>query len=283
MTRMYVKTVGILAGLGLVVLGAACSNATKSADPGTDTGKDALKSDSNKVATPVLKRADECPFSSKALGDKPATRRFGGHEILFYSESEASAFDELPGEEKRVVAGRQVLARNGVVNENCIVTKKPLPIDAELIVIEGVTFGFTSPKYTTQYMAIPEEVRADLVGPYLVRASGISNTICPITGETLNLGCPTIKSGDVRIGFADSSALESFHQLKANQRNEMIAVVVLPARGIQNTLCPVTSKPLRLDSPIFEVDGRLIAVRNIKAARAFNQLDSKQQRDALQD
>lgn len=283
MTRMHAKTVGFLAGLSLVVLATACSSATKSTDSATDTEETTLNSDSSKLAASDLKRAGECPFSSKTLGDKPATRRFGGHEILFYSESEASAFDELPGEEKRVVAGRQVLARHGVVNESCIVTKKPLPIDAEVIVIEGVTFGFTSAKYTTQYMAIPAEVRADLVGPYLVRASGISNTTCPITGETLNLGCPSIKSGDVRIGFADTSALESFHMLKANQRNEIIAFVVLPARGIQNTLCPVTSKPLRLDSPVFEVDGRLIAVRNIKAARAFNELDSKQQRDALQD
>jgi hypothetical protein len=281
MIRMHVKKIGLVTGLSLVVLGGACSSSQKTPDPKGVTPS--LDISSRKISDPVLERAHECPFSKKTLKERPATRRFGGHDIHFYSEAEASAFDELPGEEKRVVAGRQVLARKGVANELCIVTRKPLPIDAELIVIEGVTLGFTSARYTNQYKAIPEEVRSDLVGPYLVRASGISNTICPITGDTLHVGCPTVTSGDVRIGFATASALKSFHLLEADDRNEITAVVVLPARGIQNTHCPMTSKPLRLDSPVFEVDGRLIAVRNIKAARAFNELDPTQQRDALQE
>ena len=282
MTRMHVKTIGIVAGSCLVALGAACSNAQKSteaADPATGhDGGDAIK-----VSHTVTKRANECPLSKQSLEPKTAMRRFGGHDVLFYSEAEASSFDELPGEEKRVVAGRQVLARKGVANEICIVTRAPLPIDAELVVMEGVTLGFTSERYRDQFDAIPAEVRGDLVGPYLVRASGIANTICPITGDTLNVGCPAFAIGDIRIGFADEAALESFHRLESDERNEITAVVVLPARGIRNTTCPMTNKPLRLDSPVFEVDGRLIGVRNVKAARAFNELDPTQQRNALQD
>ena len=226
-------------------------------------------------------RAAQCPLTHKQLGPEPASRIFADQEILFLSESEASSFDELPGEKKRIVAGRQVLARQGVINEYCIVTKNELPIDAVVITIQDVRLGFADDTARTQFEAIPEEVRLDLVAPYVVQADGIENSHCPVTGELLYPGCPAIEVHGVVIGFESGASLSSFKAMSSNERSELAALVVLPVQGVDNQRCPVSNKPLRLDSPIVTVDGRQIALRNIDAARKFNQMTLTEKRKAI--
>lgn len=269
-----VASTGLLAS---VLASSACSNSPKTTTPATARSQDVSASGHSDANV----RGEQCPLSHEQLGNKPAPRTFASHQILFLSEAEASTFDELPGEQKRVVAGRQVLARRGVANEQCIVTQDPLPIDAKVVRIQGVLIGFTAPAQHDQFNAIPQEVREDLIAPYLVRASGISNTHCPITGELLHVDCPTIHSRGVLVGMADQAALAEYEAAEPGRRNEIVAIVVLPARGVTNKTCPITKRPLRLDSPLIHVDGQLVGVRNVNAARTFNQLNIDEQRDII--
>lgn len=257
-----------------LALGAGCS--------GAQTAPDEVPSAPAVTPTSTTtfgadKRAAECPISREALGQQTSSRQFAGEKILFRSEAEASTFDELPGERKRVAAGRQSLGRRGVANENCLVTLRPLPIDAVVIRVENVSLGFKTDGHRTQFNALPEEVRIDLLAPYLVRASGIINTRCPVTDELLHPGCPSLVRDDIRIGFVDQVAIETFENNTTNRRNEIMAAIVLPTRGVLNTTCPISDQPLRLDSPVFRVNGTLIGVRNISTARTFSRMSPEEQ------
>ena len=240
-------------------------------------------STTTEVATHYVanRRASECPVSHAPIGSQQSARRFAGKEILFRSESEAASFDELPGELKRIVAGRQYLGRLGVANESCMITARPLPIDAHVVRIDAVHLGFTNEEHWVRFNELAEADRMELLAPYLVRASGIENTHCPQTGEALRPGGPTIGIEDVVIGFRDEAAREAFESETSNHRSETLAAFVLPSRGVVNTTCPISSKPLRLDSPVFEVNGTLIGVRNISAARTFKRMTATEQAQLL--
>ena len=72
--------------------------------------------------------------------------------------------------------------------------------------------------------------------------------------------------------------IEAFHALTPDERNEMTARILLPERGISNITCPVTMRPVRMDSPVVRVDGRWIALRNVEAARTFNSMSFEDRR-----
>ena len=80
-----------------------------------------------------------------------------------------------------------------------------------------------------------------------------------------------------KIAFSDRAALETFNALTRSKRNEITARIILPDRGVVNVICPMTDRPIRLDSPIITIDGRDIALRNVDAARAFNKLPRAEQ------
>ena len=258
----------------LAVLLHGCTQGRNSTSPGAGLGLE-------KTATGARERANQCPMSHQQLGMNPANRWFGGHAVLFLTEAQASSFDELPGEQKRVKAARQVMARRGVANEACLVNSRALPIDAVVVAFNDVPIGFSNQVAFHQFQQVPADVQEVILAPYLVRASGVSNIRCPITGEPLQVGCPTISSSEIEIGFLDQEALEDFKGSNPDVRNEIKAGVILPSRGVSNTMCPITNRPLRLDSPIIEVNGQLIGIRNVDAARTFNKLNKLQQQKLL--
>ena len=261
--------------LCLVMLSACSSTGTKSTKSSSGT--------SPTSRSPVAAaRAKQCPLTHIDLGPQAASRTFADYEIVFLSEAEASSFDELPGEKKRVVAGRQVLAHEGVENELCIMTEAGLPIDAIVIEMYDVRFGFVDESARQEFDSISEEERLDLASPYLLQAAGIENTLCPVSGAPLHPDCPTIEIRDVRIGFKSKADLEKYKSMSSGDRSELVAFFVLQKEGVRNVLCPVSKMPLRLDSPVVTVDGVSIALRNVDAARTFNQMSSEQKRKAIE-
>lgn len=259
--------------IGLLSLVAGCATTGQPTTGGdTDSGTEADRAERlDPIRAEAERRGDTCPLSGRTLGERPANRRFSGQIILFHSEAEAALFDELPGGEKRLVAGRQHLARRGVVNQQCLVSGLDLPIDARLVAIDGLTFAFATDQALEAFAAMPERSRAELVGPYLVLADGLANSRCPVTENPLKVGCPTVTVSGVVIGFDDESARTAYQGMNSVERSELTAALVLPRRGISNTSCPETGLPLLLDSPVFEFEGVLIGVRNVAAARAFNE------------
>jgi hypothetical protein len=266
-----------LAALTLLILCQGCAQDRPLRAYPVDTEVEGMTADS----TGARERARQCPVSKSDLNENPASRWFGGHVIFFLTESQASQFDELPGEEKRVVAGRQAMGRLGVVNERCLVTSRRLPIDAFIVSFDGVPMGFSNQPAFRQFREVSTSLQGEILAPYLVRASGVSNTRCPVTGKPLEVGCPTIRSRELAIGFGDDEALAAFNDSNPNLRNEIAAKVVLPSRGITNTTCPITNRPLRLDSPIVDVNGLLVGIRNVDAARTFNKMNALQQQKML--
>ena len=221
---------------------------------------------------------ERCALSKEPLSSEFAIRLFAGEAIRFRSESEATTFDELPGERKRVIAGQQVLARRGVANADCPVSQKPLPIDATIIDYEGVQIGFSSSDEQKRFQALPRNVQIRMVARYLLRSDGIPNDRCPISDLVLLPGSPSLQVADVRIAFADQTQLEAFQEMPPPQRNEIAARILMPERGVSNTTCPITRQPIRLDSPVILLDGQRIALRNVQAARTFNGMPIAEQR-----
>ena len=221
---------------------------------------------------------DRCALSDRPLGEVPATRLFAGESIRFRSEAEATTFDDLPGGRKRVLAGQQVLARRGVANAFCPVSQKPLPIDASVVTFENVKIAFVSRVELEQFEGLPREVQIRMVARHLLRSRGIPNERCPISDGILLPNSPSIEVRGVRIAFADQSNLEAFRTLPSARRNEIVARILMPERGISNLTCPITQKPIRMDSPVVVVDGQAIALRNVQAARAFNDLPEEARR-----
>ncbi|MEE2681808.1 MAG: hypothetical protein VX641_05490 [Planctomycetota bacterium] len=226
---------------------------------------------------------ERCALSRQTLPSQPAVRIFAGETIRFRSEAEATAFDELPGERKRVIAGQQVLARRGVANARCPVTQDPLPIDAEVIRYEGVPLGFTSAEQSMRFQALPTEVQIRMVARHLLRSDGISNDRCPISDLVLLPGSPTLQVADHRIAFADQASLLQYQTMPSPRQNEIAARILMPERGVRNTTCPITRQPIRLDSPVVTIDGRSIALRNVQAARTFNGMPASEQRAMVVD
>ena len=224
-----------------------------------------------------------CALSKKPLSSDPALRLFAGEEIQFRSESEATTFDELPGERKRVIAGQQGLARRGVANSDCPVSQNPLPIDATIIIFEGVRLGFSSSEEQQRFQSLPRNVQIRMVARYLLRSNGIPNERCPISDLVLLPGSPTLQIGDVRIAFADQINLEAFQTMPPPRRNEIAARILMPERGVSNITCPITGQPIRLDSPVVTLDGQRIALRNVQAARTFNGMPVDEQRAMVLD
>lgn len=222
--------------------------------------------------------AEQCALSSRPLDSDPAVRLFAGETIRFRSEFEATTFDNLPGERKRVIAGRQVLARQGVANSNCPVTQNPLPINAPVMEFKGVSLGFVSEDQSTQFRDLPEDVQLRMVARYLLKAEGIPNERCPISGSVLLPGAPTLTvDGERRIAFADQKSMDTFRTMAPGRRNEITARILLPERGVSNINCPMTGRPIRMDSPVVKVAGRWVALRNVEAARSFNELSPESQ------
>jgi hypothetical protein len=188
--------------------------------------------------------AKVCALSNEPLSSQTATRRFAGEQIYFHSEAQAAAFDEMPGGAKRVIAGKQLLDRRGVMNEFC---------------------------------PLSQDVTVRICARYLLEADGIANTRCPITDELLLPGAPEMADERYKIAFSDDAALETFNALTRARRNEITARIILPDRGVANVICPITDRPIRMDSPIITIEGRDIALRNVDAARAFNKLTSAEQ------
>lgn len=232
--------------------------------------------------TPLPQRpglwVERCALSSRPLGPEPAIRIYAGEQIRFRSESEATNFDDLPGERKRVLAGQQVHGRNGVANGSCPITQKPLPIDATIISFENVRIGFVSSAEQAQFEGLPQDVQTRMVARHLLRSQGIPNERCPISDALLLPGCPSIEIREVRIAFADQASLAVFETMPPARRNEIVARILMPEQGISNITCPITRKPIRLDSPVVVVDGQSIALRNVQAARAFNGMPLEAQR-----
>ena len=221
---------------------------------------------------------ERCALSGRPLDSEPAIRVFAGEEIRFRSESEATTFDDLPGERKRVLAGQQVLGRSGVANGTCPITQKPLPIDASVTSFENVRIGFVSQAEQRQFEGLPRDVQTRMVARHLLRSRGIPNERCPISDALLLPGCPSIEVREVRIAFADQASLDAFERMPSARRNEIVARILMPEQGISNITCPITRKPIRLDSPVVIVDGQSIALRNVQAARAFNGMPLEAQR-----
>lgn len=249
------------------------------------TGKKTSSSNSKTVnveASKTASRANQCPITRKELGAQAATRTFADHQVVFLTESEAYSFDELPGEKKRVVAGRQVLARQGVANERCLLTDEQLPIDAVVIVIENVRFGFVDQASRNEFDALPQEERLDLASPYVLYNIGVENTHCPLSGKPLHPNCPTIEVREAKIGFRNNDQVAAFHELPSDEQSEVVACFVLKREGVTNDVCPISNRPLRLDSPVVTVNGVLVGLRNVDAARAFNALSTEQKQKMLQ-
>ena len=221
---------------------------------------------------------ERCALSGRPLDSESAIRVFAGEEIRFRSESEATTFDDLPGERKRVLAGQQVLGRSGVANGTCPITQKPLPIDASVTSFENVRIGFVSQAEQRQFEGLPRDVQTRMVARHLLRSRGIPNERCPISDALLLPGCPSIEVREVRIAFADQASLDAFERMPSARRNEIVARILMPEQGISNITCPITRKPIRLDSPVVIVDGQSIALRNVQAARAFNGMPLEAQR-----
>lgn len=275
MALSWIQLVAGWALVGLVGFGCASGSDSRIGDADSDQ-KIGSRGD-----TASAQRALECPLTHQKLEAHTAKRRFAGHDVLFLSESEASAFDEMPGDEKRVLAARQTLARYGVVNEFGPVSGRALPIDAKIIAIDGVAFGFASAEDLTHFENLPKHDQSVLVAPFFLNIRGVANTHCPISGAALAAYAPTTRVRGVLIGFDNTQALESFKTIGKNSLNETIAAIVLREQGVENTACPITSLPLRLDSPLLVVDDRLIGLRNIDAARRFNQLTLNEQRQTI--
>lgn len=221
--------------------------------------------------------AKVCALSNEPLSSQTATRRFAGEQIYFHSEAQAAAFDEMPGGAKRVIAGKQLLDRRGVMNEFCPLSQEPLPLDACVVRYRNVLIGFVDQKSLDQFNALPEDVTVRICARYLLEADGIANTRCPITDELLLPGAPEMADERYKIAFSDDAALETFNALTRARRNEITARIILPDRGVANVICPITDRPIRMDSPIITIEGRDIALRNVDAARAFNKLTSAEQ------
>lgn len=261
-TRQYASMLILLFGLAAH---AGCA-------PGTE--KDIV---GPKMPEPTMGPATTCALSSEPLTGQTSVRRFAGEKIYFQSEAQAAAFDEMPGGSKRVIAGRQLLNRRGVINEYCPISQEPLPLDAGIIEYRSVLIGFIDQKHLDQFNALPEDVSLRICARYLLEADGVANNRCPITDELLLHDAPVLEAARYKIAFSDEAALAKFNALARQRRNELTARIILPDRGVANVTCPITDRPIRLDSPIINIEGRDIALRNVDAARAFNKLPHAEQ------
>ncbi|MAB27711.1 MAG: hypothetical protein CMJ53_00245 [Planctomycetaceae bacterium] len=225
----------------------------------------------------VMEPANTCALSGEPLSGQTSIRTFAGEDIFFRSEAQAAAFDEMPGGAKRVIAGRQLLDRRGVINEYCPLSQEPLPLDAGVLEYRSVLIGFIDQKHLDQFNALPEDVTLRICARYLLEADGIANNRCPITDELLLPDAPVWEDERYKIAFSDTAALATFNALARPRRNELTARIILPDQGVANVICPITERPVRLDSPIINIEGRDIALRNVDAARAFNKLTRAEQ------
>ena len=225
----------------------------------------------------AMSPATTCALSSEPLKGQTSVRRFAGEKIYFQSEAQAAAFDEMPGGSKRVIAGRQLLDRRGVINEFCPISQEPLSLDADIIEYRSVLIGFIDRQHLDQFNALPDDVTLRICARYLLEADGVANERCPITDALLLHDAPVLEGERYKIAFADEAALARFNALARQRRNELTARIVMPDRGVVNVTCPITDRPIRLDSPIINIEGRDIAVRNVDAARAFNKLPHAEQ------
>ena len=221
--------------------------------------------------------ATTCALSSEPLSGQTSVRTFAGERIFFRSEAQAAAFDEMPGSAKRVIAGSQLLDRRGVINAYCPLSQEPLPLDAGVVEYRSVLIGFIDQKHLDQFNALPEDVTLRICARYLLEADGVANARCPITDELLLPDAPVWEDERYKIAFSDTAALATFNALARTRRNELTARIILPDRGVANVVCPITDRPIRLDSPIINIEGRDIALRNVDAARAFNKLTRAEQ------
>jgi len=238
----------------------------------------APKVESNTKASPgPMIPASACALSDEPLSGQTSIRTFAGEQIFFHSEAQAAAFDEMPGGAKRVIAGRQLLQRRGVMNEFCPLSQEPLPLDARVVEYRSVLIGFLDQKHLDQFNALPDDVTVRICARYLLEAEGVVNDRCPITDELLLPGAPVLEDTRYKIAFSNTDALASFNEMTRAERNELTARIILPDRGVINVICPITDRPIRLDSPIISVEGRDIALRNVDAARTFNKLSRAEQ------
>ena len=238
------------------------------------TGKDIA---GTKMPEKAMGPATTCALSNQPLTGQTSVRRFAGEKIYFQSEAQAAAFDEMPGGSKRVIAGRQLLNRRGVINEYCPISQEPLPLDAGIIEYRSVLIGFIDQNHLDRFNALPDDVTLRICARYLLEADGVANQRCPITDELLLHDAPVLEGGKYKIAFSDEAALATFEALARQRRNELTARIILPDQGVANVTCPITDRPIRLDSPIITIDGRNIALRNVDAARAFNKLPRAEQ------
>lgn len=81
---------------------------------------------------------------------------------------------------------------------------------------------FNSSADAVQYATLPRDKRAKLAAPQVLAAKQITNTTCPITGETLTAAAAPAKYEGEIIGFASVADANQFKSLAKNRQAKVI-------------------------------------------------------------
>lgn len=105
------------------------------------------------------------------------------------------------------------------------------PIDGTPVTDESIYKGyfnstpvyFASASNATQYGTLPLKQRAKLAAPQVLAQKEITNSTCPLTGETLTANADAVKYDGEMYGFASAADANQFRALPKKQQAKVMA------------------------------------------------------------
>jgi len=105
----------------------------------------------------------------------------------------------------------------------CPISGEPVTTDSKYVAYFSVYPVYcASLSDSTQFGSMPISKRSKLCAPQVLEQKGITNTTCPLTGETLTASAGPVKYEGQTIGFASLSDANQFKSLPKAQQKKII-------------------------------------------------------------
>lgn len=226
---------------------------------------------------------ETCPVSGEPISGVAPTVRVGAHTVAFATDADASQFATLKPEVKERLVTSDILRRRGIVNRECPISGKYLPIDAPMMRVDHQRIAFYSMSDIEQLEALPIDRRDEVLAAAVMPARGVVNLQCPISGSVIGMDAVLLPIGSRIVAFNSHADLRQFRSLEADAQAEIVNELILFSRGVTNQWCPVTGERLPGDAPTLEFRSRVIGFASEADLRQFESLNDEARARVLRD
>ena len=174
---------------------------------------------------------------------------------------------------RRVIAA-DVLAAAGVANTHCPICGDMLWINSPTHRYMGMTVGFSTDADVRQFESMSDEAQARLLATVAAETLNAVNDHCPVSGEPITSYAAVRRVDGHTVALATEADAGQWDRLPESAQSRLIAVDVLE---VSNSRCPVSGRPIHIDSPVIVVGARRIAFATEADARQWDSIPESQQ------